>query len=382
MVEDLPSSITSINLITPNGGEILSNSFLVTWDVINPSTNATSVTIQYKNSQDIWINIVEDFENLDESYNWDTSTVSNGVTYWLKVILKEDSNSDGVYETIIDEDTSDSSFEINNYVPTEGWIYGWVTENKEDSEVPIEDAIVCVTITKETDSTTNKCVYTDEDGEYTVTIPIGTYTISASKDGYVTATVPNTLVQGDLGTLVNFSLEKSVGAPPETFFEYALDEETEKGTIIGTVDITTDQTEVSLYKEITIEVLSKSQNELKVKVSGEGEGGRIVIQLTGQVESVKYDGIEIPRSDNIESFFEYNLNPEYIIISTDCDTSNDGTQYIIVNVPTFSEHEITITSISEIIDVLGGTTALIYYIIISIIATIIFAGSIQIRRKI
>jgi hypothetical protein len=61
---------------------------------------------------------------------------------------------------------------------------------------------------------------------------------------------------------------------------------------------------------------------------------------------------------------------------------NNGAQ-ILVSIPHFSEHEITIYSVAgNVVEALGGITAVIVYIAICMVVAAVFVCSIYLRRRI
>jgi len=104
-----------ITLLTPNGGEMWNLTQNITWNITGELPfKPFAVTIQYKNETCDWTTIIEDREDISTPYKWDTTTVSDGDNYLIKVILKEDFDINGTYETYWDNDTSDETFIIKN----------------------------------------------------------------------------------------------------------------------------------------------------------------------------------------------------------------------------------------------------------------------------
>ncbi len=113
-----------------------------------------------------------------------------------------------------------------------------------------------------------------------------------------------------------------------------------------------------------IDPIEISSDKLSIKVNGDenATGKTMVIDIDENVFDVnskikiKYDGQKINRAKNITDIQNPNddgSNPEYFIIK------DKNGMHILVSIPHFSEHEITIYSIVEAI---GGITALIIYI--------------------
>ena len=84
-------------------------------------------------------------------------------------------------------------------------------------------------------------------------------------------------------------------------------------------------------------------------------------------------------ADDFEDILNANndgLQAEYLIL-----TGAEGIE-ILVSVPHFSDHFITIETITEIVEILGGTNALLlYFAIISIVAVVYLAPIWFVQRK-
>jgi len=95
-----------------------------------------------------------------------------------------------------------------------GWIYGTVfgveTSDNSSTVYPLKDAQVCVIISGGGNVGEAIGIYTDENGEYNISVEPGSYPVEASKEGYssVGTTVP-VEVEANEGTEVNFELEKT-----------------------------------------------------------------------------------------------------------------------------------------------------------------------------
>jgi len=365
----------SINILHPNGGETLSGIVNVSWNIINPSEKDYSLTLRYKYLSDQWATIFENLETTEDFYLWDTNSLTNGYPYWLKISLN--------YDSATVSDATDDYFTIDNAAsPSDSWIYGTVSEQSDNLTIPLEGAMVCAM-----SSFKSKCTFTDENGEYRFNITPGTYIAKASKQGYISQTEEDIVVQSDQGTLVDFTLEKSTEIQDKSFTDYTIEQELQKGSIIGTVDVSTDDEHVLLYNNIDIEVVSSditSEDGIDIIVFGEGDPGTKVVIYVGEVENpediiVEFDGVKISQSSDIIAFFaSENVNEEYVTTST---IENGVTKYvIIVNIPHYSQHQITIT-LEKIVDALTGTTAFIFYIGFIIILAVVFIGSGLIRRR-
>ena len=364
---------TSIILTYPNGGENLSSSIDVTWDVANLpdlTSGSLNVEILYQKDTGSWDTIVKDLQTLENKYKWDITSVENYDKYLLKIILTS-SSSDG--ESWMD--VSDGTFSIYNPPKKEdGWVYGKVIENNENS-TPIENAMVCIANSPSGDIVVNMCRYTGGNGKYSISLFEGIYTVKVSKLGYETKTIKDVYVGFNQGTsLNNIILNKTQNEDAQSVAEYMISEEVKKGTIFGVVDVSTREEQVSLYQNVSIDVISSDiglEDGINIVVSGEGQPGTKIVIYVGVVENpeeikVLFDGKQIEKASYVEAFFSKdNNNSEWILTST-----IDGSVIsyaVIVNIPHFSEHTINIyTTIPE---VLGRLTILLtYFALVAIVA--------------
>ncbi|MFQ5978340.1 MAG: hypothetical protein ACE5OZ_09450 [Candidatus Heimdallarchaeota archaeon] len=93
----------SISLLQPNGGETISGSYTIQWSASNIGANPMTFNLEY--SQDagsFWAQFASGVTG--QQYSWDTTTVSDGSNYLIRVTITETTVSD----------TSDSTFTINN----------------------------------------------------------------------------------------------------------------------------------------------------------------------------------------------------------------------------------------------------------------------------
>ena len=113
--------------------------------------------------------------------------------------------------SIVSADSFESSGELNketgNFTtpikPKIGWIYGQVTDI---AEMPLANASVCARKSGENISDSFDTL-TDSSGRYYIKVPVGTYTVLASKEEYETSIVYNVKVEEYKAIEVNFILE-------------------------------------------------------------------------------------------------------------------------------------------------------------------------------
>ena len=376
---------TNIVLISPNGGENLSGVTEIVWNVLNPpaqnienpSESLLEASICYKKDTGSWVIIAEDINANLESYSWDTNNAQNHNNYFIRIVLSS-------YEETW-EDISDSAFSIYNAVEgsDDGWIYGNVFESNQNV-TPVENAEVCVYTSSPGEILVKRCRYTDEQGYYSIKCSKDTYNVKISKSGFETKIFQNINVQQAKGTKQDAILNKTTKKPSQSIADYTISEEIKKGTIGGTVDAR-EEKQVNLYQEINVNVSSydiNSEEGVDILVSGdeEADGTKLIIYL-GFVEykndiEVFYDGNLIEKTSNIQDFFSgENNNSEWILTSNDENSFVE--QIVIVNIPHFSQHQITV----KLSDVLTQINAVTYYAGFFILVAAMFLGIGFVRKR-
>lgn len=338
----------TIQLLKPNGGENWSGNQDIEW-VINASTNDYTLTIQYRFGESGEWDIIAELENITSPYSWDTTTVSDGSLYWIQVSLKKNGN-------IVSEDESDNPFTIFNL----GRIFGIVTDG--DME-PLYGVSICA---KES-PTKSICSFTDEAGQYVLSLSPSTYTIEASMDGYVTSSKGNIEIKEKTAVELGFSLVVSIEPTEEGgMADYILNDQIEEGNVGAKIEAD----HVTLYADLTVDIVSAqplSEGEVSIKVRGEGEGTILAIYVAGVEDPNKvvltYDNVKIERIYDVLSFLtSQNTEVGWVLLPTE----REG-EYVVLLYTEFSEHTITIKSI---IDTLGGLNAVLMYIAFCIVIII------------
>ncbi len=249
----------------------------------------------------------------------------------------------------------------------------------EGSIFPLQNAKVSVIsrITYEEITST----YTDKDGNYNISLEIGEYTVIASRQGESYTNGRKVEVKDNKTSKTDFYLEIS-----ETRLE--IENSIANGLFGGEINVQKgeDQTfdhEIVIYDGVEIEPVEVTQERISIIVSGDenSTGKTIAINVdqhftNSQGEfTVEYDGELIETADDINDILNPNddgSHPEYLIIM-----GANGMQ-ILISVPHFSEHIITISSVIEAI---GGATALVLYIAIFSILGILYIAPFFLVRK-
>jgi len=232
-------------------------------------------------------------------------------------------------------------------------------------------ATVCVILSSAENTITSTCTLTNTTGSYNFKhIPVGTYTVKAKKKGYTTNTYQVTITEDDLQQTLNFVLIESTVSKPENInkqlLDAAIDDAIEDATLGGQIFFATQQ-EINIYRSelnITIGEATKQEKSITV-VAPEGTQPAILAIHIQNTEistiEVSCDGEPVQRGT-----LDVILNPEgnktlYAIIST-----GENDVHILLVVPHFSEHTITISSL------VGGIEVLIFYIAFCIVAALAF----------
>jgi len=245
-----------------------------------------------------------------------------------------------------------------------GFVYGVVFDTSTSS--PIENVKI-----EASGEQKRWIIYTDAEGKYVLSVPAATYNLVASKEGYKQSTRNNVNVNDKSAIEVNFMLEKSTedGGESTGMAGFIIRSQIREGRISAEIE----ESYVTLYSEnVDVEIINNeplAKGGISLIIKGEGSDTIIAIYLPEVTENEKlvvtYDEEEIEETQNLESFFSNdNTNAEYILLQ-----SSDLEYVLCLRIPEFSEHTITITSLIETI---GGITALIFYILIVVVALVVF----------
>lgn len=275
-----------------------------------------------------------------------------------------------------------------------GWVQGVVMENLSNGTIPLADAMVCLIISDEDNVITSKCTFTDEQGAYTIEANAGTYTIKAGKKGYITSTVNNVAIKSNETTWINFTLERGTGTEPGVFpviveeYHEEILKAIADGKVGGELIIQREddvyESQVVSYNDISIDPTNINEEQIKFIVDGDenAAGKTIVITVEDfaleQDIVVSYDGKPIDEADSIVDVlnpYDDGINAEYHKVQ-----DPDGTK-ILVSVAHFSEHEITISALEKIVKPLTDVNAVLLYVVIAVIAALIFIGSGEITKR-
>lgn len=242
-----------------------------------------------------------------------------------------------------------------------------------------EDIILCKNI----------CVTTNENGRYSIpSIETGTYIILAVKSKLYTSE-EFIEIKVNKSIEVNFTIDIS-----ETRSE--IERSIEYGYVGGELNIAQEtetdyEYEIIIYDGVKIDPIEINESKISIIINGdENITGRTIaitttlgmFDLTNDLV-VEYDGEAIRMADDTADVLNPNndgIHAEYLIT-----IGTDGIE-ILISIPHFSEHMISITTLppevmEEIVEAIGGIHAIILYMLICVIASALFIGTIYIRRR-
>ena len=276
------------------------------------------------------------------------------------------------------EEYSSATTEITVLDPT-GWVWGVVYDI--DSGDPIRGAEIAILISPDTTITT----FTNENGQYVKSVPVGTYTIEASKEGYETSK-DEVIIKDGVAENKNFYLKEIEDYEPEPSIDDTLDTGSDlidtvvrsyarSGIVSAKIKYTSsDNPELLRYSDKYTIKLNPSDDPVSIIISAEdGSPGTILvffISPDGVLEDlnnieVDYDGDSIPEFTDIEEFFDLEDNKDLGWIRA----LTTAGLYVFVRVPEWSTHTISITSIEVVVNIIAIVT---FYVAFFIIATTVF----------
>jgi len=264
-----------------------------------------------------------------------------------------------------------------------GWIYGTLTSL--DDQL-LANALICATSTQST--TIAKCDYSDGQGGYVLLLPAGEYTLDVSLEGYLSPSISSLMVRDNEALQYNIILEPvSIENEPisEDFGEYAIKYGILQGFIGGELIIPADTThQARIYlDDLSLDIIDLSADGLHLTVSGSNSSNGTVIALridspatlfSTPIErlsdlTVLYDGKAIDLANSSGSIFALQPGdePQWAGLLTQ-------KTYILIAVPSFSEHYITIEPLARIAEQVGGLSVLLSYMVLTICAATLFVS--------
>lgn len=374
---------STITLHSPDGGDSIHDVTLVTWGVSSTGAldhHAISLYYQYHNG--LWVVFAEDLSVLSSSYSWNTKMMPDGHPYLVKVVLKKDTDTDGVYETVVAEDSSDTAFAIDNSLGHIGWLTGSVIHQQDNFPLPIEGVSVCIILSTQNNIITSKCAFTNEQGDYSLDIQTGSYTVVVAHPLYETVTINEVMIWANESTVLNCTLEP--GEPSTTYFflqenRKSINDAIKQKTVGAEFSIQkkddTYEHQILVYDSVSITPATLENNQIVLTINGDEHAGGKTIVINLHEHFIKesnslvitYDGQPLALADNISDVLNPNddgLHAEYLL------TKGAQGWQILVSIPHFSKHLLSIqpTMIQEIITT---PLALVTYLIVVLVITLV-----------
>jgi hypothetical protein len=283
------------------------------------------------------------------------------------------------------------------------WIFGTVYLKANESLISQPNATVFYQEYYENPNTVNiswNVEYTDINGYYLIELTPGKYTLQAGKrqirsDSTTVSLNANDRIKQD------FFIDESDITQPEMPKKYLyliqehnytkIEQAIKNKTVGGEITIWKDENEdysheILIYENLEIPGVNIEKEKISFLISGDENttGKTIVVTVDKSIISkiddiiIEYDKEPIKMADDINDILNPNddgVKPEYLL-----SIGANSTQ-ILISIPHFSEHQISVYSLSEIFESIAVITMIIFYILTCVIATVIFVGSIKLRKK-
>ncbi len=253
-----------------------------------------------------------------------------------------------------------------------GWIYGQVYQSNGNG---IKTAHVCVVLSSV--GSTSSCVFTDSDGRYDLLVPVGEYQMVVTKQGYESQQRSSVQVVKNEAVEQNFLLVSSSDIPSgnsqigenRDLIEAAINTGISADLVGGQIDIAaTDKSyDITLYKdELIVDVIFVNESEVRFTVDAEDISDTIIaLRLTNPEDTetieVLFDDEQIEQIDFVDIFQLGDSSSSAHYAKLAIEDEQGRVLYCLVFVPEFSVHEITIRSLSELIEGLSGVSAVLIY---------------------
>jgi muconolactone delta-isomerase len=208
----------------------------------------------------------------------------------------------------------------------------------------------------------------------------GSYTLQVSKQGYLPHTQTIGINQGD--NVFNLIMQTDENKPVlfsennvDELLQVAIQEARDEGTLGGELYFTDENPQIFAYREISILLLEQTTSRIAIQVdSNQDNAAFFLIRLDSTAVAditnleVIYDNQTLSMG-NIETIFNLQgETPSYAILLTE-DKNGDQVASVLVYVPHFSAHTITISSLVETIN---GLMVFLVYLAFAAIAGVIF----------
>ena len=261
--------------------------------------------------------------------------------------------------------------------PSQGYIFG--TIHDASSGLPLQFVQITMIISE----SEHKVTFSDAEGRYFIAASAGFYTIQASIQGYTTQTKQNIPVTVNTAIEQNFLLEKTQHPLTETdrsttVIEYTIQEKATQGKIGAQLNLQQQENTISYYSEefnITLHPLSKQNVSFTIAAEDNTTGTIIVLKIGPGVLAdldnitLTYDNRTLNETTDLETFFNLQGNTTaswFRILTT-------NGLFVLIRIPHFSEHTITITSLGKVLKTIGGLITIAVYITVLVVLAVLTA---------
>jgi parallel beta-helix repeat protein len=274
---------------------------------------------------------------------------------------------------------------VLNQVEQLGYIYGVVRDTS--TNTPLQTATVTVILSAQE----HQIIFTDIEGRYRVLLPVGTYSVEASKQGYTPSNERTIHILENSAIEQNFDLEQLQTTPPGTMdqqasvMDYTIQQKATLGEIGAQINLQPQENTISYYRqELTIALHPVANQTFSFTINGNDNitGTILVCKIGPGVLSdldnitLTYDNHTLNETTDLETFFNIQENTTaswFRVLTT-------KGLYILIRVPHFSQHTITISS--EMIKILVSPAALMtYFVAFSIIALLYIIPIVVVQKK-
>ncbi|MFH1102018.1 MAG: NosD domain-containing protein [Methanobacteriota archaeon] len=224
---------------------------------------------------------------------------------------------------------------------------------------PIKNVTICAT-----QIDTQYCATSNDDGAYHLSLPPGIYALSASKEGYVPVTIHNVLISEGSTRYRDIQILQRTTTPPKQLgtqvIQSTITHAAEAGQLLATIDVQplTDAEIITFGQQVEITNISHTEKHVNFTIGGpDGPTGKYLAILIGEgtLEDIQninltYDGLPVQKVPLV-TLFSLTLNTTDIVQWTNVltlDENNTAVQYVIVWIPHFSQHALSIFSFESL----------------------------------
>lgn len=218
---------------------------------------------------------------------------------------------------------------------------------------------VYVILTDSDDFLSSKCAFTDENGEYFLSVPEGSYNVKTDLDGYNSSSIEKVNVSSEeemeLDIAISQGQKDDLRFFPLNITKYKdmIESKVESNAVgsefsVQIINESVYKKTIVLYDDILIDPINVTAENVTFQVNGEEyvSSKTIVLYLENGLFNmsrnltIRYDGFTLNPADDLDDVLnpdDDGSNPEYLFINS----TNNGS-IVLVSIPHFSQHKISI----------------------------------------